>query len=96
MTLSRRKLAFGLCATALLGACANGVGGSGPARIAARADATLADLYAQYPATRDLAAKSTGILVMPLVTEAGLGIGGGYGRGALRIAGDGISHREVR
>ncbi|MEO0587537.1 MAG: HEAT repeat domain-containing protein, partial [Planctomycetota bacterium] len=32
-----------------------------------------------------LEAKSTGMLVMPLVTEAGLGIGGAFGRGALRV-----------
>lgn len=85
MTFSRRTVAFGLGAALMTGACANGIGGSGPARIDARADSTLAQLYADYPATRDLAAKSTGMLVMPLVTEAGLGLGGGYGRGALRI-----------
>ena len=42
-------------------------------------------MYRSYPNTRSLAQKSNGMLVMPLVTEAGLGFGGAYGRGALRI-----------
>ncbi|ETX29124.1 YSC84-related protein [Roseivivax isoporae] len=84
---SRRSALAALGATAFLAACNNGVGSAGPARIDARVDATLASLYNQYPGTRSLADKSTGILVMPLVTEAGLGIGGAYGRGALRVNG---------
>ncbi|MHA6344904.1 lipid-binding SYLF domain-containing protein [Roseivivax sp. CAU 1761] len=77
---------FGLALGAgLLSACNNAVGGSGPARIDARVDQTLATLYRQYPGTTDLRNKSAGILVMPLVTEAGLGFGGAYGRGALRV-----------
>ena len=51
----------------------------------ARADATLEFLFTTYPGTRDLADRSSGYLVMPLVTEAGFGIGGSYGEGALRI-----------
>ncbi|THF85396.1 MAG: twin-arginine translocation pathway signal, partial [Sulfitobacter sp. SK025] len=36
----------------------------------------------QHPA---IGRKSNGMLVMPLVTEAGLGFGGAYGRGALLV-----------
>jgi lipid-binding SYLF domain-containing protein len=53
--------------------------------IDARADSTLTFMYNNYPGTRDLAGKASGMLVMPVVTEAGLGIGGSFGRGALRI-----------
>ncbi|SMX44927.1 YSC84-related protein [Maliponia aquimaris] len=95
MTLTRRNVTFALGATALLGACANGIGSSGPARIDARVDATLSQLYSQYPATRDLEAKSAGMLVMPLVTEVGLGLGGGYGRGSLRINGATVDYYSV-
>ena len=95
MTLSRRHFASGLIATAALAGCGNGVGGRGPAVIDARVDATLATLYADYPATRDLADKSTGILVIPLVTEAGLGLGGAYGRGALRVGGATVDYYSV-
>nr|WP_097177044.1 lipid-binding SYLF domain-containing protein [Phaeovulum vinaykumarii] len=68
-----------------LAACGNGVGGQGGARIDARVDATRDYLRNKYPGTRDLMEKAVGILYMPLMTEAGFGIGGAYGRGALRI-----------
>ncbi len=84
--LTRRGFAFGaLAGTTLIAACGNGVGSNGAATIDARVDATLAQMYRTYPNTRDLAAKANGMLVMPLVTEAGFGFGGGYGRGALRV-----------
>jgi lipid-binding SYLF domain-containing protein len=72
-------------ATTILSACGNGIGSNGAATIDARVDSTVNFMYANYPGTRDLAAKSTGMLVMPLVTEAGLGFGASYGRGALRV-----------
>jgi len=82
---SRRFLLGGAGAGLLLSACGNGVGGSGGPRIDARVDETRNYLQNTYPGTRDLAAKAFGVLYMPLVTEAGFGIGGGFGRGALRI-----------
>ena len=54
-------------------------------KIDARVDVTLEQLYSNHPNIKNLADKSSGILVMPLVTEAGFGFGGSYGRGALRI-----------
>ncbi|MFZ7093675.1 YSC84-related protein [Primorskyibacter sp. 2E233] len=94
-TLSRRNLALGLCAVPFLAACGNGIGGRGPATIDARVDATLSQMYSDYPATQGLASKAAGILVMPLVTEAGLGFGGGYGRGALRVGGATVDYYSV-
>ncbi|MGI3164874.1 YSC84-related protein [Pseudooceanicola sp. 200-1SW] len=87
--LTRRAFTLSaLAAVPALSACSgNGYGNNGAATIDARVDATLAQMFSDYPQTRDLAAKSTGMLVMPLVTEAGLGLGGGYGRGALRVGG---------
>jgi lipid-binding SYLF domain-containing protein len=70
---------------AALAACSNPVGSNNAARIDARVDATRDYLHGRYPGTRDLAARSAGVLYMPLITEAGFGIGGGFGRGALRI-----------
>lgn len=95
MTLNRRTMALGLLATPALAACGNGVGSRGPAVIDARVDATLAELYANYPATRDLAEKSTGILVMPLITEAGFVFGGAFGRGALRVGGATVDYYSL-
>ena len=68
-----------------LAACGNGIGGGGASRLDARVDATRDYLLQTYPGTQDLMNKAVGVLYMPLVTEAGLGFGGSYGRGALRI-----------
>ncbi|MCA0994330.1 MULTISPECIES: YSC84-related protein [Roseobacteraceae] len=95
MNNTRRGLLMGLGATGLLAACGNGVGSSGAATIDARVDATLSQMFAQYPGTRNLQAKSSGMLVMPLVTEAGLGLGGAYGRGALRVNGATVDYYSV-
>ena len=76
-----------LAGTGLTAACGNGVGSTGDIEIDARVDATLNELYTQYPNTIEIAEKSVGMLVMPLVTEASFWVGGGYGQGALRVGG---------
>ena len=84
--LTRRSFTLSaLAGASLTAACSNGVGSSGSQKIDARVDTTLNYLYTNYPNTRDLANKSSGILIMPLITEGGFIVGGGYGRGALRI-----------
>jgi lipid-binding SYLF domain-containing protein len=92
MDISRRNLLAGGSASLLLSACAggiegNGIGSNAAAEIDARVDASRDYLFTNYPGTRDLAADAAGILFMPLVTEAGFFVGGGFGRGALRISG---------
>ena len=76
-----------MTALTVTAACGNGIGSDGASKIDARVNATLNQMYSQFPNTRSLAEKSTGMLVMPLVTEAGLWLGGAYGRGALRVNG---------
>ena len=84
--LSRRGFGLGVIAsTVAVAACGNGVGGRGAGLIDARVQATLDEMYRSYPNTVSLANKANGMLVMPLVTEAGLGLGGAYGRGALLV-----------
>lgn len=83
--ISRRNLLVLGGAGLGLAACGNGIGGAGAARLDARVDATRDYLKSHYPGTQDLMSKSVGILYMPLMTEAGFGIGGAFGRGALRI-----------
>ncbi len=83
--LSRRSFALGTLAATTLGGCSNGIGSPGAATIDARVDSTLNGMTTQFPGTRDLQAKAAGVLVMPLVTEVGLGLGGSFGRGALRV-----------
>ena len=81
-----------LAGAGLTAACNNGVGSRGSARIDARVDSTLNYLFTTYPKTQQLAADSAGMLVMPLITEAGFGVGGGFGRGALRINGSSVDY----
>jgi lipid-binding SYLF domain-containing protein len=84
--ISRRAFTLGAASgLGLTAACGNGVGSTGASTIDARVDSTLAQMYREFPNTRDLADKASGMLVMPLITEAGLWFGGAYGRGALRI-----------
>ncbi|WP_171176380.1 YSC84-related protein [Ruegeria sp. HKCCD8929] len=85
--LTRRGFALGMAGLSFTAACGNGVGNSNAATIDARVDATLNEMYSKYPNTIEIAEKASGMLVMPLVTEAGFVFGGSYGRGALRING---------
>ncbi|MCM2562236.1 YSC84-related protein [Lutimaribacter sp. EGI FJ00015] len=91
--ITRRSFTLAALAGAgVTAACGNGVGSDGGAKIDARVDSTLNFLYSNYPSTQDIATKSTGQLVMPLLTEAGFGFGGGYGRGALRVGGSTVDY----
>lgn len=82
---SRRQFTLAALAGGTLAACGNGIGSPGAATIDARVDSTLNFMYQTYPGTRDLANRAAGTLVMPLITEVGLGVGGSFGRGALRV-----------
>jgi lipid-binding SYLF domain-containing protein len=44
---------------------------------------------------RELAAKAQGILVFPNVYAAGIGIGGQYGKGELRVAGQPVAYYSI-
>lgn len=55
--------------------------------INADVDATLSRLYQTVPGSRELVSKARGILVFPRVIQAGIGVGGEHGDGALRVGG---------
>lgn len=90
--ISRRTALIGAAAGLTLAGCGNGIGSNGAATIDARTASTLNFMYEQFPGTRDLANKSSAMLVMPLVTEVGLGLGGAFGRGALQIGGSTVDY----
>ena len=92
MTKMTRRAALLALGALPLAACSNGVGSSGAAKIDARVNATLNELYTRYPDTLNLADVAAGILVMPVVTEAGLGVGGSYARGALLVGGSTVDY----
>ena len=84
--LNRRSLLAATASVAVFGA----VGGlSRPAQAANRAvidnrvQMALDQMFAQLPATRDLAAQARAMLVMPSVVKGGFILGGAYGEGAL-------------
>lgn len=85
--LTRRNFVLTAAAAPLLAACNNNPQPERASNIDQRVDAALDVMYAEIPGTRELAANASGMLVMPLVTEAGFGFGGSFGEGALRIGG---------
>jgi len=62
------------------------------ASIEAGVDNSLSKLYAQVPGSREMTGKAKGVLVFPSVVSAGLGVGGGYGQGALRVGGKTVAY----
>lgn len=86
-TFSRRHFVMGGASLPLLAACGNGVNSRASQRIDDRVDSAIQFMYDEVPGSQELAFNAAGMLVMPLVTEAGFGFGGSYGRGALRING---------
>jgi lipid-binding SYLF domain-containing protein len=57
------------------------------ASIDASVDSALSKLHAQAAGSREMTGKAKGVLVFPTVVSAGLGVGGSYGQGALRVGG---------
>lgn len=97
-SLFSRRAAVGLFGGAVLAlAGCNSVSGSAQraATIDARVDSALAFLQTDVPGAQELLDKSVGVLVMPLQTEASLGFGGSYGRGALRVNGVTVDYYQA-
>ncbi|MEM7437961.1 MAG: YSC84-related protein [Pseudomonadota bacterium] len=92
--LSRRGLMLGASAAVLAG-CDNSVGSKGGRRIDARVSEATTVMYREAPFTRELSSKAAGVLMMPLVTKAGLIFGGAYGEGALKIGGAVVDYYSV-
>lgn len=55
-------------------------------------DATIQRLYATVGGSRELVAKSRGILVFPQVLQAGFIVGAQYGKGSLRVGGSSVGY----
>lgn len=90
---TRRFLIAGtLGATLLAAGCNSGARVSDPATIDQRADASLEHLFLTEPGAQDLNDKAAGVLIMPLISEAGFGFGGSYGRGVLRVGGVSVDY----
>jgi len=92
----RSFLAGGLLAVLTTACTTSGTSGGDPAArrssIDSSVDAALSKLYGQVQGSRELTAKARGVLVFPSVVSAGLGVGGSYGQGALRVGGHSVGY----
>ncbi len=86
-----RPLAAVLLSLALLLPWATAAAASA-AEIDARSDAVLERLSNQSPEVRALVARAEGVLIFPRVIKAGIGIGGEYGEGVLRIGNEAVQY----
>ncbi|MEM5420027.1 MULTISPECIES: BPSL1445 family SYLF domain-containing lipoprotein [Paraburkholderia] len=92
--LLKASVAIAVGVATLSGCTTTGSQAPSPATNASRADsinsdvdATLSRLYQTVPGSRELVGKARGILVFPRVIQAGIGVGGEHGDGALRVGG---------
>jgi lipid-binding SYLF domain-containing protein len=63
--------------------------------IDASVDAALARFDKEVKGSQDLLSTAKGVLVMPGVIKAGVGVGGEYGEGALRIDGKSVDYYSI-
>jgi len=63
-----------------------------PEKIDRRTDKALAEFREDITGADDVLAKAVGVLVFPSIKKAGIGIGGEYGQGALRVGGKTVSY----
>jgi len=90
--MKRRYLCLAIATSPLVGCTVTKPEGGGDAaaqrrEIDAGVTRALDDLYSQVRGSREMVARASGVLVFPNLVSAGLGIGGSYGRGALRQRG---------
>lgn len=69
--------------------------GNRRAEIDANARTSLARLAKDVPGSQELLQKASGVLVFPSVIAAGLGIGGQFGEGALRVGNTFVDHYNL-
>ena len=84
-----------ICLFSLLFCMAGSAAAASAPEIDAKANQTLQEFYRHSPAGQELTAKAAGVLIFPEVYKAGIGIGGEYGEGALRLGGKTIAYYNV-
>jgi lipid-binding SYLF domain-containing protein len=85
--------AAGIAAVALLSSSVTF--GATKAQIDERVHHTMQQFYQLNPAHKDLVARAKGVLVFPHITKGGVGVGGEFGEGALRIDGKNVAYYSV-
>jgi len=84
------KLVFVVVATAF---CIQGSAlAAKPEKIDERTDKALTEFRKEVRGADAVLAKAAGVLVFPSVKKAGIGVGGEYGQGALRVGGETVAY----
>jgi lipid-binding SYLF domain-containing protein len=91
MQLSKTFARVAIIAAALLAATAPAYAGS-KAKIDRRVNKAITEFREDVKGANAVLGKAAGILVFPSVKKAGIGIGGEYGEGALRIGGKNVAY----
>jgi lipid-binding SYLF domain-containing protein len=92
MDRGRRALCLALLSTLAITGAVPKTEAASAAAIDDDVDATLSQFYRHVEGSYQLVRKATGILVFPTIIKAGIGIGGEYGEGALRIRGRTVAY----
>jgi lipid-binding SYLF domain-containing protein len=69
--------------------------GATKAEIDQRVHVAMRQFYDLNPQHKDLVARAKGILVFPKITKGGVGVGGQFGEGALRIDGKDVAYYSI-
>src|SRR6202042_2181405 len=69
--------------------------GATKAEIDERVHTAMHQFYDLNPQHKDLVARAKGVLVFPHVTKGGIGVGGQFGEGALRVDGKTVAYYSV-
>ncbi len=87
------KLHRSLCFFAVLGLLASGVASAKSAEeINTDVDAALTSFREKVGGADEFLSKAEGVLVFPTVVKVGIGLGGEYGEGALRVGGETVEY----
>ena len=92
MDRGKRALCLALLSTLVITGSVRRSEAASAAAIDDDVDASLSQFYRHVEGSHQLVRKSAGILVFPTVIKAGIGIGGEYGEGALRIRGRTVAY----
>jgi lipid-binding SYLF domain-containing protein len=69
--------------------------GATKAEINERVHVAMHQFYELNPQHKDLVARAKGVLVFPRITKGGVGVGGQFGEGALRIDGKNVDYYSI-
>jgi lipid-binding SYLF domain-containing protein len=92
MTRALRSLTLAFAVLIAAMAFAPSASAAKPAKIDQRVDKTLSEFRRDISGADAVLAQAAGVLVFPSVKKAGIGIGGEYGEGALRVGGKTVAY----